>query len=169
MTRGWRLPTYIADYKDDLAAMGPGKFAVHYPHPVLIVLGLTGTLEGPSGSGTVVAAATDTMLLTTLMGRVFPLAKARHANPGPVRVGRTSDNDICIPEYSISKFHCNLALVGADMRLTDSGSTNGTSVNGKRLGPKTACTLVGGETLVMGRFAFLFHRAAGFVAYLSTR
>jgi hypothetical protein len=163
------VPTYIADYKDDLATMGPVRFAQNYPYPVLIVLGLTGTLQGPSGSGTVVAQASDTMLLSTLVGRVFPISKAKHANPGPVRVGRTSDNDICIPEYSISKFHCHLALVGPDMRLVDSGSTNGTTVNGKRLAPKTGVVLTGGETLVMGRFALLFHRASSFVAYLSTR
>jgi hypothetical protein len=163
------LPTYVAEYKDDLASMGQVRFGQNYPYPVLIVLGLTGTLQGPSGSGTVVAAASDTMLLSTLVGRVFPVAKAKHATPGPVRVGRTSENDICIPEYSISKFHCHLALVGTEMRLVDSGSTNGTTVNGKRLAPRTACTLAGGETIVLGRFAFMYHRPHGFVAYLQTR
>jgi pSer/pThr/pTyr-binding forkhead associated (FHA) protein len=163
------MPTYVADYKDDLATLGQAKFSQNYPYPVLIVLGLTGTLQGSTGGGTVVAEATDTMLLSTLVGRVFPVSKAKHANPGPVRIGRTSDNDICIPEYSISKFHCQLAQAGVEMKLVDTGSTNGTTVNGKRVAPKTPCALVGGETLVMGRFAFLFHRAPGFVAYLSKR
>jgi pSer/pThr/pTyr-binding forkhead associated (FHA) protein len=81
-------------------------------------------------------------------------------------VGRVSDNDICVPEYSISKLHCYLALVGSEVRLTDCGSTNGTTINGQVVQPKKPYPLQGGEKLVMGRFAFLFHRAAGFAEYL---
>jgi pSer/pThr/pTyr-binding forkhead associated (FHA) protein len=94
--------------------------------------------------------------------------KSKHTRPGPVTVGRVSDNDICIPEYSISKLHCVLAPAGSEVRLTDCGSTNGTTLNGKVLQPKQAFALTGGEKLVMGRFAFLFHRAHGFAEYLQS-
>jgi pSer/pThr/pTyr-binding forkhead associated (FHA) protein len=160
------MPTYVADLKEDLARLGPARFVQENPHPVLVVLGLTGTLQDSRGAGTVVAQASDTLLLTTIVGRVFPVAKSKHTNPGPVTVGRVSDNDICVPEYSISKLHCILAIVGSEVRLTDLGSTNGTTVNGQALQPKKPVRLEGGEKLVMGRFAFLFHRAAGFAEYL---
>ena len=163
------MPLYIAEFKEELARTGPAKFLSLYPYPVLVVTGLTGTLKEEAKSGTVVAQASDTMLLGTLVGRVFPLAKAKNATPGPMRVGRTSDNDICVPEYSISKFHCFFAQVGTELRLTDCGSTNGTTVNGRRLAPRTSCGLTGGETIALGRFVFLFHRAAGFAAFLSAR
>jgi hypothetical protein len=162
------VPTYIAEYKDELTRHGPARFLSDHPYPVLIVTGVTGTLKAPASSGTVVALASDTVLLGTLVGRVFPIAKGKNSTPGPVRVGRTAENDICIPEYSISKFHCFLAMVGTELRLTDCGSTNGTSVNGRRLAAKVPCALTGGETLVLGRFVFLFHRAAGFAGFLPT-
>src|SRR5256714_14105109 len=136
--------------------MGPAKFISLHPYPVLIVTGLTGTLKEEARSGTVVAQASDTMLLGTLVGRVFPLSKSRNATPGPVRVGRTSDNDICVPEYSISKLHCFFAQVGTELRLTDCGSTNGTTVNGRRLAPRTSCGLTGGGAPPPRRFGFFF-------------
>jgi pSer/pThr/pTyr-binding forkhead associated (FHA) protein len=160
------MPTYVSDLKEDLAKKGPARFIQENPHPVLVVLGLTGTLQDSKGAGTVVAQASDTLLLTTIVGRVFPVIKGQHAKPGPVTVGRVADNDICVPEYSISKLHCYLVVSASEVRLMDCGSTNGTQVNGQTLQPKKAYPLAGGERLVLGRFAFLFHRAAGFAEYL---
>src|SRR5687768_39848 len=123
------MPIYIADYRDELGNVGQDKFVRSFPHPVLIVAGLAGTLKDKSKTGTVVAESSELMLMGTLVGRVFPILKAKYSPPGPVMVGRTSDNDIPIPEYSISKRHCYLTVVGVDVRITDCGSTNGTLVN----------------------------------------
>jgi pSer/pThr/pTyr-binding forkhead associated (FHA) protein len=49
-------------------------------------------------------------------------------------VGRTKENDLMIDDPSISKFHASLVL-GIDSRYTlaDTGSTNGTFINGERI------------------------------------
>lgn len=166
------MPIYLADYAEELKAIGTERFLRKYPHPVLIVAGISGKLKDEStrGGTTIVAESSDMMLLGSLVGRVFPLVKGQYAapGPGPVSVGRTSDNDVAIPEYSISKRHCFLAVVGNEVRVTDVGSTNGTQVNGVALEPKKPRALAGGETLTLGRFALLFHLPRGFREYLQS-
>jgi predicted component of type VI protein secretion system len=117
-----------------------------------------------------VATISDAMLQpTSLDGRVFPVVKGRNSAPGPVSIGRTSDNDLAIPEYTISTHQCLLALVDGEYRLTDMGATNGTLVDGVRLLPRKPCRLKGGETVCMGRLKLLFHLSAGFAEYLRQR
>jgi hypothetical protein len=49
-------------------------------------------------------------------------------------VGRTKENNLAIDDPSISKYHASLALgAEGDLVLADTGSTNGTFVNGKRI------------------------------------
>jgi pSer/pThr/pTyr-binding forkhead associated (FHA) protein len=94
------------------------------------------------------------------------VVKGRNSAPGPVSIGRTSDNDLAIPEYTISTRHCLLALVDGEYRLTDLGATNGTLVNEVPLTPRKPCRLKGGESLRMGRFTLLFHLPRGFGEFL---
>lgn len=51
-----------------------------------------------------------------------------------IGVGRTRENDLAIDEISVSKVHASLA-VGKDDKLivADTGSTNGTFINGERI------------------------------------
>ncbi len=162
------MAVYVNEYAEELRKMGPESFMRLYAHPVLIVKGISGTLMDQRSSGTTVVASTSEMMqLTSLVGRVFPVVKGKYAPPGPtINVGRTADNDLTIPEYSISKFHCFLARVGDEVRLTDCGSTNGTTVNGTPLEPKKPCALTGGDTVTMGRFALVFHLPRTFVEHL---
>jgi pSer/pThr/pTyr-binding forkhead associated (FHA) protein len=81
-------------------------------------------------------------------------------------VGRSSDNDVAISDYSISQRHCYLNLAGPQTTLTDCGSTNGTVVDGKSAPVRQPVPLQGGETVVLGRFAFIFLRPNGFLDYL---
>ncbi len=158
---------YLADYREELREVGLDNFIRAHFHPVLIVVGCVGTLKARSGAGgTVVAQQTDTVLMGTLAGRVFPLAKERYSAPGPILVGRTADNDVAIPEYSISRRHCQILVVGRDVRITDCGSTNGTLVNGVPLVPRKPHVLAGGDKLQLGRFALAFHHPRGFAAHL---
>jgi transcriptional regulator with GAF, ATPase, and Fis domain len=46
------------------------------------------------------------------------------------RIGSHESNDVCLEDAMVSRFHCNLVRSGAGWRLTDSGSLNGTRVNG---------------------------------------
>jgi pSer/pThr/pTyr-binding forkhead associated (FHA) protein len=150
--------------------LGFQPFVQSYPWPVLIVTGIGGVLQGnTSRSGTMIAANIDLIQATALAGRVFPVVKGKNSGPGPVTIGRTSDNDLAIPEYTISTKHCILALVNGQYRLTDMGATNGTVVNDVKLTARKPCPLVGGETIRMGRFTLLFHLPRGFGEYLRER
>ncbi len=53
---------------------------------------------------------------------------------GRISVGRTSENNLALDDISVSKRHASLA-VGGDGRLSvaDTGSTNGTFINGERI------------------------------------
>ena len=164
------MPAYLADYEAEYRRLGPQSFVRAYPWPVLIVTGIGGILEGNSSrSGTMIAANSDLLQAAALAGRVFPVVKGRNSVPGPVSIGRTSDNDLAIAEYTISTRHCILALVDGEYRLTDLGATNGTFINGVLLPPRKPGRLRGGETLRMGRFTLLFHLPRGFGEFLRQR
>jgi len=62
----------------------------------------------------------------TLAGRTFEIRK-------DVTIGRTSLVDVDLADPSVSRRHATLARHGEAWVLTDLGSQNGTSVNGKRI------------------------------------
>ena len=63
---------------------------------------------------------------------------------GGVRLGRSSSNDIHIPDEELSRNHCLFEQDGADaIRIVDLASANGTFVNGEQLGADAAVLKVG--------------------------
>jgi len=50
-----------------------------------------------------------------------------------ISVGRTEQNEICIPDRSVSKRHAMLVRDGNEYQLHDFNSTNGTFVDGERI------------------------------------
>lgn len=48
-------------------------------------------------------------------------------------VGRADDNNIVIPDGSVSSRHAEISFDGSSWVLTDTGSTNGTKVGGQRV------------------------------------
>lgn len=65
-----------------------------------------------------------------------PLAGQRfRMKEGGLRLGRSSSNDIHVPDEELSRNHCLFESAGdQEIRLTDLASANGTIVNGKPLG-----------------------------------
>jgi pSer/pThr/pTyr-binding forkhead associated (FHA) protein len=162
------MASYVSEYVQDYHREGATRMARELVHSVLIMQGVTGTLRESNRSGTVITDLNETVTLSRLVGRVFPLIKNRNSPPGPVLVGRSSESDVPIPDYSISNRHCFFVLNGGQgIQLGDSGSTNGTFVDGVQLQRNQLITLSGGEKLVLGRFQFLFLRPAGFLEHLS--
>jgi pSer/pThr/pTyr-binding forkhead associated (FHA) protein len=66
-------------------------------------------------------------------------------------VGRTKENDVAINDPSVSKFHASL-LLNADGQLmvADTGSTNGTFINGERIAYGKAIAVGRGDKLKFG-------------------
>ena len=152
---------YLDDYARELAEDGERAFRRRHAAPVLIV---SGKSTRKRQRGTAIKTATDRPTLHGLLNRVFPLVKSSEAEGGPVVIGRADGHgvDVAIPDPSISKRHCAFTANGAAVVVGDYGSTNGTAVNGARVGDQPA-RLAGGETITLGRLQLTFETAAGFL------
>lgn len=62
-----------------------------------------------------------------------PQAREVMLKPGINTIGRHEDNDLPIPDPSISEAHCQIIVSEGGVRLRDLGSTNGTFVNAREL------------------------------------
>ena len=79
-----------------------------------------------------------------LAGRSFEVGS------GGLRLGRSSSNDIHIPDEELSRNHCLFEAVGeTGVRVTDLASANGTILNGKQMGDEPAL-LKEGDVIVVG-------------------
>lgn len=79
-----------------------------------------------------------------LAGRSFEVGE------GGLRLGRSSSNDIHIPDEELSRNHCLFEAVGeSGVRLTDLASANGTILNGVQMGDAPAL-LKEGDVIVVG-------------------
>ena len=73
--------------------------------------------------------------------------------PGGGRLGRSSSNDVSIPDEELSRNHCLFEQSGeAGIRVTALASANGTFVNGEQLGSDSR-ELVAGDAMEVGSTA----------------
>ncbi|HEU4491949.1 MAG TPA: FHA domain-containing protein, partial [Jiangellales bacterium] len=79
----------------------------------------------------------------------------RHLDPGVVRVGRAVGNDIRLDDPDVSRTHAQLTIGWDKVGVRDLGSTNGTTVGGRRVSdevvplPLGAPLRVGASTVVL--------------------
>nr|WP_203644453.1 DUF1707 and FHA domain-containing protein [Streptomyces sp. SID14478] len=74
------------------------------------------------------------------------------ANPYPLRIGRDPANGLRLSHESVSRVHAELSHQGGAWVLRDLGSTNGTSVNGRRV--TGAVVVQDGDQIGFGRMSF---------------
>ena len=83
--------------------------------------------------------------------------------PGKLLIGREKDCQLRLDGRSVSHHHCVLLLDDYTLRIRDLGSTNGTLLNGRRLGPRESI-LADGDTVSIDNLTFrvdLNHVAQG--------
>lgn len=116
-------------------------FSETYPAPALLVVGLGATeLQGvDEGAPTdsrpqLLTIAHKGLRVLRYVDRLAFLVK-RPGNPFPhfVSLGRAGNNDIVLTVDSVSKVHGYFTCGADGWSFTDHGSTNGTSLNGRRL------------------------------------
>ena len=84
--------------------------------------------------------------------RTVPIAGAA------LTIGRLAPCDLVLPGGEVSRQHCRVDVVGADARITDLGSTNGTFVDGERV--TEPVTLRPGATIHIGGVVIVYGREA---------
>jgi hypothetical protein len=80
-------------------------------------------------------------------GKIYPLAGSS------VRLGRSADNDLVVEDRRVSRVHAVLRQGGGHWTLSDSGSRNGTMVNGRLI---SEATLRDGDRISLGGFEMVF-------------
>lgn len=90
----------------------------------------------------------------------FPVRRTGRSVGHLIAIGRASNNDVSIPDLSISRFHAFLKE-GPDgsWALQDAGSTNGTTVNGNLVpqqGHGPAVALKAGDNVRLGQVELTF-------------
>jgi pSer/pThr/pTyr-binding forkhead associated (FHA) protein len=84
-------------------------------------------------------------------GKRFPL------NSPAITIGRDLSNDIVVADAEISRTHVRLNWVDGTYTLEDTGSTNGTEINGERIAAKTPIKLKPEDSItISGRIDLLF-------------
>jgi len=58
------------------------------------------------------------------------LIETRKLEEGQHHLGRSEDNEICLPSSKVSKRHALIIVKGSQAAIVDLGSSNGTFVNG---------------------------------------
>jgi pSer/pThr/pTyr-binding forkhead associated (FHA) protein len=91
----------------------------------------------------------NTPYLSDPFGHEHPLQDA------VTRMGRAMENEIVILDKRSSREHALIRREGRKVMLEDQGSTNGTYLNGERLGQ--AVQLRDGDQIKVGEVAFVFH------------
>jgi hypothetical protein len=89
-----------------------------------------------------------------------------------VAVGRAPNNDVVIPEASISRFHAFLKSSEGGFALQDGGSTNGTTVNNASVpaqGRGAPIQLKRGDNVRLGLVELTFLDAQGLREFLLAR
>jgi pSer/pThr/pTyr-binding forkhead associated (FHA) protein len=74
--------------------------------------------------------------------------------PGGTTVGRDRDCDFTLDDPTVSRQHAEFQRFGLDVAVRDSGSLNGTYINGRPCDRTTA--LVDGDEVWIGKFRLVF-------------
>jgi adenylate cyclase len=85
--------------------------------------------------------------------------KTRHQRlgPGEVSLGRSSDNEVVLNDFSVSRRHALLRREGDGWAVVDQKSTNGVKVNGRYV---TAAPVAAGDVLTVGTFTLSVRETA---------
>jgi len=175
-TKKLSSPVYINDYQKLLKKMGLARFHASFSTPFLVGIGTVGILN--SGIAVREDLTSEVFLQNineepasnpSLGGRVWKLAPAEdRKDQRALTLGRSMVNDVVIPEFAISRKHCEFRFDDEQKRLLvrDLASHNGTIVGKKRLEGDEQIPLKNMDTLILGRFTFQIFSPTGMIKVL---
>ena len=103
------------------------------------------------------AAEEATSASETLKHAIYPLVTREYVSGARASfsVGRVGGNDMIMPDLAISKQHAFIEIQRGNYLIRDVNSTNGTTVNGKRVHKKSK-PLKDGDIIGFARYEFSF-------------
>jgi hypothetical protein len=150
------------------------RFIANHPHPFLVAARALEEHEGPiptlavvdfgaitarkkpradeTGAFRTIAPPSTAAVAFASLGAVRAVVKTQLNFPSMITVGRTANNDVVIPDVTVSKFHAYFRAAGNQrFELCDAGSRNGTFVQGRPLVKRGPGVLVTpGDTIRVG-------------------
>jgi len=158
---------YLRDYADIASTYGPAALAGRVKGAVLVGVGLAGRVsERPVAWRRRTLTPQDqhrVSATSSVVDRVWPITKSDHGARQPgVTLGQSADNDIVVPEYTVSSQHCAFHYDRFGATVTDLGSLNGTVVEDESITPHRSVALRDGMVLTLGRLKVRYLTAASF-------
>lgn len=97
----------------------------------------------------------ETLSLHMLEWAVFPFIRTVRSvsPPGVLSIGRQGDNDIVMDDQTISGYHAKIIKRVDGFFLRDNDSTNGTLLNGKKMGQEPE-KINANDKVTFGRYEF---------------
>ena len=126
--------------------------AIVFGFILVVALILRGSLRTPVRSSRRQAQA---VLVVREPGGTGLAPGASFALAGTMTIGRVPACSIALADVSVSTRHAVIALTPKGWRLSDSGSTNGTLIDGRRV-PSTGAALRDGQFIGVGSVEFEF-------------
>ena len=153
----------LKDFSSDARNLSPADFEERYGSAFLLLT--AAELREPAGP-----AMTEVALVgfdeagsertADLALLAYPVVRSERSVGHLVTVGRTSNNDVVIPDLSVSRFHAFMKPVGdGRFQIQDANSTNGTTVNGASVpaqGHGPAVELKSGDNVRLGQVELSF-------------
>lgn len=149
----WALAAFIAAHR----ALDDRAFAAAHPH-MLVLLSWegghgsesTGTFETTMGR-----SLAELRLEAESRQRVYPLAHRGEHDFAFMTLGRAANNDLVIDHHAVSKCHLIFREKNGVLTVSDTGSTNGTRLDGRPLTPREPTQVGDGDSLEVGQVATL--------------
>ncbi len=167
--QGWQHLTEIRALADELDEV---RFIARNPFCVLVSLeigaGLLAPTDPSGGPGTMRHLRQSNEAYRPSVLRYTTLQHLESEQGGLwLSIGRTSDNDVVVNDYAVSRRHARFRQVaGAGFVIEDVGSVNGTALDGAWITPNEQSRLRSGQSLRFGRLAFTFLEARDFHTFL---
>ena len=98
---------------------------------------------------------------------LYPLAKKPGASfPDRITIGRTSNNDICVADHSVSRLHAYVRQHGPGWVVADAGSKNGSWLRGDPLERRPDRPMTSRNVLRIGDVDLTFYIASDLFSVL---
>jgi hypothetical protein len=150
----------VASYVSRFGALLESEFLARHPHGFLVEYSrrlfdrdVILQLDTQQASGRELLEGNEISREDLVAGRVFALRKrSLAADPDKITVGRSETSDLVFQNKLISRQHAYFVVptAGQECLLVDTGSTNGTFVNTRRLKPNDPCQLAAGDEILFG-------------------